>query len=310
MAGSKVVVLVLSYNGKYLLDEALSSYLQSDYPNYEIVVIDNGSGDGTIDYVGSRFRTVKVIRTEKNLGYSGGLNLGLQYAFDRTDAKFALLSNNDVRIDRHAISELVKIAAKDKKIGFVTGKVYYYESPNILQTVGKYADPIRWNGDHIGNKEEDTGQYDTVSERLFIDDIYTLVSRRMYEDTGGYNTTFFLESEEYDWQARAKKLGYRIMYTPHARLWHKESMTIGRDSPLKAYYDARNPMIVILLHKCSRFFRRYFWLHLTEDVLWSSLVSLRRGRITHAVAKWQGFISGFFWAFRQKKLTIKHLIRL
>jgi GT2 family glycosyltransferase len=308
MVCSKVVVLVLSYNGKHLLEEALSSYLKCDYPNYELVVIDNGSRDGTRDFVGNRFRRVKVIRAEKNLGYSGGLNLGLDYAFNSTDAEFVLISNNDVKIDKNAISELVKIAKTDKKIGFVTGKVYYYERPNVLQTVGKHADPVRWNGDHIGNREEDIGQYDTVSDRFFIDDIYTLVSRDMYKSTGGYDTTFFLESEEYDWQARAKKLGYKIMYTPYAKLWHKESMTIGKDSGLKAYYDARNPMLVVLLHKSPAFFRKYFWFHLRLDIFRGSLVSLKQGKIVTALAKWLGFFEGLHWAFRNKKISVRHFI--
>ena len=76
---------------------------------------------------------------------------------------------------------------------------------------------------------------------------------------------FFLQAEEYDWQARAKKLGYKIMYTPHAKLWHKESMTIGKHSALKAYYDARNPMLVILLHKSPDFFRKYFSKNKADD---------------------------------------------
>lgn len=304
----KVSVLILSYNGKYLLEDAISSYLDNDYPNFDVVVIDNGSNDKTQEYVEENFPEAKVIRIEKNRGYSGGFNFGLDYAFNKNKADYVLVTNNDVKVDRRVVSELVQIALQDEKIGFVTGKVFYHEKPTILQTVGKKEDPIRWNGNHIGRGEEDSGQYDEICERFFIDDVFTLVSRELFIETGGYDTTFFLEAEEYDWQARAKNLGYKIMYTPHAKIWHKESMTIGKVSPLKAFYDARNPMLVILLHKSPQFFKRYFWLHFGKDIIKGSLVSLKQGKVLLSIAKWRGFFSGVWWGFINRKFTRKHFI--
>lgn len=303
----KVIVLVLSYNGKHLLDEALTSYLANDYPNFEITVIDNGSIDGTVGFIKEKFPRVKVIRTEKNLGYSGGFNLGLDYAFNKDSADYALVTNNDVKADKKTISELVKVAETDKKIGFVTGKVYFYDQPNILQSVGKKEDPIKWNGEHIGNKEEDRGQYDQISERAFSDDIYTLVSKRLYADIGGYDTLFRFQSEEYDWQARAKEKGYKIMYTPYAKLWHKASATIGKDSAFKAYYDARNPMLVILLHKSPDFFRRYFWNHV-RIILLTLLRRIKHLRFYTALKTIEGLFSAIWWGLNHRKLTLRHFI--
>ena len=98
------------------------------------------------------------------------------------------------------------------------------------------------------------------------------------------------------------------MYTPYAKIWHKESMTIGKNSAFKAYYNARNPMLVILLHKSPRFFKKYLWLHFRKDVFKSSLVSLKRGRVSTALAKWRGFISGLMWGVKNKKITLEHFI--
>jgi len=303
-----VIVLILSYNGKYLLEEAVPSYLANDYSNFEVIVIDNGSTDGTKEYVEEKWPKVKVLRTEKNLAYSGGFNFGLNYAFKEKKADYVLITNNDVKADKKVISELVRVAETDEKIGFVTGKVYYYDMPNTLQTVGKKEDPIRWNGDHLGGKEKDTGQYDEISERLFVDDIFTLVCRKMYEEIGSYDETFRFQGEEFDWQARAKKTGYKIMYTPHAKIWHKESMTIGKRSAFKAFYDNRNPMLVILKHKSPEFFRRYFWWHLRKGVIRSSLVSFKQLRPMVSLATWRGFLSGLWWGMVKRKLTIKHFI--
>jgi len=303
-----VCVLILNWNRWQVTSDCIASVLKSTYPNFRVVVIDNGSTDNSVSALRARFGDrIKIIENETNLGYARGFNAGLMYGFVQTSADFCLVMNNDTIIDSRSVSELVKVAVTDNKIGFTTGKVYYYDNPNTLQTVGKYEHPIRWNGDHIGNREEDKGQYDKVIELHFADDIFTLISKSLYEDIGGYDPMFFLQGEEYDWQARAKKRGYRIMYTPFAKLWHRESMTIGRDSALKAYYDARNPMLVVLLHKSPLFFRKYFWFHLRIRVIRSSLVALKHYRIAVGLAKWQGFFSGLLWGIKKKKLTLRHL---
>ncbi len=304
----KVLVLILSYDGRHLLEECLTSYLANDYPNFEVVVIDNGSTDGTKEWVEKNYPQVTVLRSDKNIGYSGGFNFGLDYAFNKRNADYVLITNNDVKADSKVITELVKVAESAPMIGFVTGKVYYYGQPNTLQTVGKYECPIRWNGEHIGNGEIDQGQYDKISERIFVDDIFTLVSKKLYIETGGYDTLFRFQAEEYDWQARAKKLGYKIYFTPYAKIWHKESMTIGKRSAFKAYYDARNPMLVILLHKEPEFFRRYFWWHFRRGIIRSSLVSLKQLRPLVAFSIWKGFFSGIYWGFTNKKFSLKHFI--
>lgn len=306
---SRIIVLILSYNGIKLLEDSISSYLANDYDNFCVVVIDNGSSDGTKQWIEKNYPDAYVLRTETNLGYSGGFNFGLDYAFNQQNADYVLITNNDVKADSKVISELVKIAETDPMIGFVTGKVYYFDKPDTLQTVGKYEDPIRWNGEHIGGREIDHGQYDLVSERIFADDIFTLVSKRLYMETGGYDTTFRFQAEEYDWQARAKKLGFKIYFTPHAKLWHKESMTIGKNSAFKAYYDTRNPMLVILKHKSPDFFRVYFWRHFKRGVFISSLVSLKQLKPTVFFAVWRGFFSGLIWGFYNNSFTLGHFIK-
>jgi GT2 family glycosyltransferase len=302
----KVIVLTLNYNGKSLLDDCIASYLANDYPNFEMVVIDNGSSDESEEYVRSAYPRVTCIQTGKNLGYSGGFNVGLKHAFEVLKADFALITNNDVKADSKVISELVKVAQSDKMAGFVTGKVYYYDQPDILQTVGKKSDPIQWNGDHIGGHEKDMGQYEEISERVFADDIFTLVSSQLYSDTGGYDTTFFLQCEEYDWQARAKKLGYRILYAPKAKIWHKESMTLGRTSVLKSYYDSRNPLIVIMKHRSRNFYRKYHRWFLWQAVALPSIKGIiRRLDFKRAWMIWKGYFSAMEWKRKNREACFR-----
>ena len=306
MNNPKVTVLILSYNGKHLLEEAISSYLKNNYDNFEIAVIDNGSKDGTEEFVRSNFPSVKLIRIEKNKGYSGGFNVGMEYAFGESKSDFVLITNNDVEADNNIIEKLVEIAVKDSKYGFIMGKVFFYENKNVFQTVGMAYDPVRINGGHIGHGETDDGQYDEECERYFADDVFMLVSRSLYEDVGGYDIEFVLQAEQFDWQFRAKKKGYKIMYAPKAKLWHKDSMTIGRASPMKLYYDSRNPMIVLMKYLDADAFKKYFWLHLRKDIIRASLVYLKNSNVEIFLNIWTGFFSGLKWGFDNKKLTIKH----
>ena len=114
--------MILSYDGKPLLEDSVSSYVANDYENFEVVVVDNGSSDGTKEYVNSNWPEVYVHRTEKNLGYSGGFNFGLDYAFNQQKADYVLITNNDVKVDHKVISSLVTTAETERQSRFCNGK--------------------------------------------------------------------------------------------------------------------------------------------------------------------------------------------
>ncbi|MFW5879978.1 MAG: glycosyltransferase family 2 protein [bacterium] len=297
----KVIVLILSYNGKHLLKEAIDSYLANDYPNYEVVVIDNGSVDDTKAYVEANWRNVKVIRTEKNLGYSGGANFGLEYAFDKNNADFVLFTNNDVHADNNVIKSLVETALIDDKIAFTVGKVYYYDNPDTLHSVGKKFDEFWWNGGHIGRNEKDVGQYDKISERHWCDDIYWLINRKVYEDIGGYDTEFFLQSEDFDYQARAKKKGYKIFYTPEAKLWHMTSATIGRGSAYVIFFEVRNKLIVQMKHRAKEMYEKVITTKRLQ-IIKATPKLLVKMRFKYVFRMWKGYFSALRWGRRNGKL--------
>lgn len=301
MTSPKVVVLILSYNGKSLLQEAVSSYLNCKYSNFEVVVVDNGSTDGTADYVATNFPGVILHRTEKNLKYSGGLNFGMEFAFGSLGADYALITNNDVKAHDAIIQSLVDVATTNAKIAFTIGKVYYYDSPDIFQTVGKRFHPIYWNGGHIGQNEHDSGQYDLVEERAWCDDIYWLVSSEIWKLTAGYDTEFAFQGEDFDWQIRAKNLGYKIMYAPNAKLWHKESMTIGKSSPFKAYYDARNPLIIHMKYRSRTEYLKMIRMKVAASFK-STPKWILKLRLRIALNTWRGVASAIIWGLRNSKL--------
>lgn len=305
----KVFVITLNWNGKNWLGDCLSSILAMDYPNFEVVVVDNGSTDGSVEFVRQNFPTIYVIETGSNLGYARGFNAGLEYA-TQNGAQYFLIMNNDTVIDSGALTALVETIQNQPNAGFVTGKIYFYDHPDILQTVGKKEDPIRWNGDHIGSGEKDIGQYENIEERVFLDDVMTLVSRRMYDEIGGYDPQFFLQSEEFDWQVRAKRRGWKFYYTPKAKLWHRVSMSMGGfGNPIGRYFDIRSQMVVIARHgNLNQFIRYYIWtgFHVLNSFT-RGLLRFNWARLKPRLAMLLGFIAGTFWLIHRqpaKKLPL------
>ncbi|MDG1901175.1 MAG: glycosyltransferase family 2 protein [Bacteroidales bacterium] len=302
-----VIVLILSYNGKGLLSEAISSYVDNSYNNFEVVVVDNGSTDNTKEYVESKFDNVKVLRTEVNLKYSGGLNFGMEYAFNQQSADYVLITNNDVKADKDLISSCVELAFGKDEIGFVTGKVYYYDHPNTFQSCGKSYDEKMWRGQHIGRNEEDRGQLDEDQQLPWCDDIFWLVSHKVYQKTGGgYDTEFAFQAEDFDWQVRAKKIGFQIWFASKAKLWHKDSMTIGKESAFKAYYNFRNPLIVHMKHRNYHEFQYYFKLK-RNGLIRITIQSILRFRFKYLYYCWKGFSSAVIWGFSNNKLRLLNL---
>jgi GT2 family glycosyltransferase len=290
----KVFIITLNWNGKDDTLECLASLKILDYPNYVIVVVDNGSIDGSAPAIRAKFPEVIVIENKENLGYAKGFNTGLKYAFEQ-GADYFLILNNDTIVDPQAISELVKAAQKHEKIGFVTGKVYWYAKPDVLQTVGRSSDPDKLRGRLVGMGEVDLGQYQDEQEYDFVDDVFLLVSRQVYESVGGYDSHFFLYFEETDWCARVRKAGYSILFTPKARIWHKGN--IGGASidlnPLRHYYLTRNEIIFLIRNapapKLPKIVLSYFWRQID-----STLRLIKHGKLKHAYAHLRGISAGLW----------------
>ncbi len=296
-----VAVLILSYNGKNLLDDSVQSYLDNNYDNSKVVVIDNGSTDGTQDYVTSKWQNVTVLRSDVNLKYSGGFNIGLDYAFHTLNADYVLISNNDVEADKEVIRSLVNTALNNINAGFITGKVFYYDKRDVFQTTGKKYDDFWWMGPNIGRGEQDVGQYDSERELEWCDDIFWLVSKELYFTTGGYDTEFDFQAEDFDWQVRAKNSGFKIFFSPNAKIWHKESSTIGKISPMKAYYDARNSNIVHMKYR-----RKDQYLAVIKKrrniYLKASVKYFLKGEFRLIIKTFQGYLSSIKWGKKNGKL--------
>ncbi len=236
-----VYVIILNWNGWQDTIECVESCRRLTYPNLHILLVDNGSIDGSEAILRERLPDIELIQTGANLGFAGGNNAGIRHALDQ-GAGYVWLLNNDTVVEPHALSELVRVAESDNRIGMVGSKIFYYGTSNVLWYAGAVLEPDNLHGmHHLGLKEEDRGQFDKVSETGFVTGCSLLATKGMIEETGLMDERFFLYFEDSDWNMRAKKRGWKLAYCPASVVYHKVSLSVGgAASPLMVYYYARN----------------------------------------------------------------------
>lgn len=252
MNEGRVAVILLNYNQWKMTAECVESVLKSDYPDFTVLLIDNGS-HSTEDFEQlQKYRSERceLIRLEKNRGYVGGMNHGMMLAA-QGGSDFFLVMNNDALLAPDALRRLIECSGRYGHHCIVTGKVYNYDRPNVIQHIGyEYTNRKSLRMKRLAEDVVDIGQWDTEREMDMIDDIFWLFPVTLYRIIGGYSPSFWFSAEQADLALRASNAGYRLVYTPYARLWHKGSLSIGgRDkNPAHAYYDLQGALVFRFLH--------------------------------------------------------------
>jgi GT2 family glycosyltransferase len=256
---NKVIIITLNYNQNDYTLKCINSLLKSNYINYNIILIDNGSTEKNFNLLKRKLKKdpkILLIRLEKNRGYVGGINYGFKEAI-KINPKYLLIMNNDTIIDKYAISELVKTIHKYKNKAIVSGKVYNYEETKKLQLIGlKMNNKNMLEYTRIGIDEIDIGQYEDIIEMDNLDDVFWLFPKELYLEISGYNKYFWFNAEQADFALRAKKVGYKLIYTPEAKIWHKGSVSIGGSdrNPKLAYWNVQSYLIFKYLHLSKKYF--------------------------------------------------------
>jgi GT2 family glycosyltransferase len=216
----RVSIIILNWNGLDDTVECLDSLKKAAYPNYEVIVVDNASSGNDVATLRARYGDyVHLIANDKNYGFSEGNNIGMRYALER-QCDYVLLLNNDTVVDADFLTELVSVAESDHTIGIEGAKVYYYDPPNRLHTVGGKVH--WWVGiiRHYGDVQDD-GQFDQIAQRGYVYATAMLIKRQVMEQVSLLDSTFFFGIEEYDYCARATRAGFKVVYVPKSRVWHK-----------------------------------------------------------------------------------------
>lgn len=235
-----ISIIILNFNQLKVTLEFLESTKKLRYRNFEIILVDNASKDDPTILVKSKFPEIILIRNEKNLGFTGGNNVGIAAA----KGDYIFIVNNDTEVTENLLNELLIPFSKDTSIGVVSPKIRYFDDTRIIQYAGfTKINPITGRNKSIGDKEVDEGQYDSPGYTEYAHGAAMLVKREVIEKTKGFADIFFIYYEELDWSARIINAGYKIYYQPTALIFHKESITMGKESAIKAYYHNRNRIL-------------------------------------------------------------------
>jgi GT2 family glycosyltransferase len=233
--------IVLNYNGRGFVEESVRSLLEQDLPGLEVLVVDNGSTDGSADEVERAFAgRVRLLRSPRNLGFGAGNNLGIREARGR----HVILLNNDAVAAPSFARELVAAAAADASVGMVAARVLEYARRNVLDTVGHLLYPDGLNRGR-GRLEEDRGQYDACRTTLFPSGAAALYTRAMLDDIGLFDESFFLYGDDAELGLRGRVAGWGCALAPRAIAYHHYSRSAGAYSRLKAFYVERNRVLVL-----------------------------------------------------------------
>lgn len=236
----KVTVIILSWNRKKDMEDCLLSVEKIDYPNFAVIVVDNASTDGSQMFLKENFPHITLIQNNENLGFAKGNNIGIQQAL-KHDADYVFLLNNDAIVEPDVLEALVDVAKSDPLVGMVGSKICYYDSPTIIQAAGGKVDLKTGNTELVGYNEKDMGQHDGEHEVDFTSGVAMLVKRSVIEKVGMFDEKFFAYYEETDWCIRARKYGFKCLYTSKTKVYHKELATKTTTPNIqRLYYLTRN----------------------------------------------------------------------
>ena len=253
----KVFVVILNFNGWQDTIECVKS-LNKIKPDgkfeVEVLIIDNASSNDSVEKLNGQLSSATLLENPKNLGFSGGCNEGARYAL-KNGADYVVFLNNDTIVDSNLVSELVT-AAEDEEVGGVVPKIYFekgyefhkkrYGAKDLGRVIWYAGGEMDWEnliGKNIGVDEVDRGQYDERRETELATGCCFMIRSDVLENVGLFDDRYFLYYEDADFSQRMRRAGYKIIYEPDAKVWHKNAESSGVGSNLHDYYISRNRLL-------------------------------------------------------------------
>jgi len=240
MTHPKVSIIMLNWNGLEDTIECLESLKEITYPNYEVVIVDNGSKGNDADVLEKKYKDyIRLIRNERNFGFCKGNNVGIKYALKTLNPDFILLLNNDTIVDKNFLDKLIEGAKNGpKSVGIVGPTIYHYYEPERIWFNFGSTNWLRMNTRQIGPLKKTSSEKN--KEFHLISGCCMLIKSKLFQEVGYFNEKLFAHYEDFDLCFRARKQGYSLLYIPESKIWHKISAAIGQDSEFYNYFQIRN----------------------------------------------------------------------
>lgn len=295
----RVSIVILNWNGWEDTIECLESVYQIDYPNFHVILVDNNSQDNSIekirDYCAGELKMESdffdykfdkplkfvefgendfpteinnpdliLIKNHENRGFPGGNNVGIKFALETLDPDYILLLNNDTVVDKQFLNQLVKNGEAHANIGILGPKIFYYDDPGVIWSAGCRISWKLARGIQIGSGELDQGQYDDEKEVEYVSGSAFLIKTEVINEIGLMDENYFLYFEESDWTLRANQAGFKSLYVPKSKIWHKVSKSGGGlSNPIGLYYITRNRWI--FMRKWAK--RSDYWIFVVYQIV-------------------------------------------
>jgi len=299
-----VSIISVNYNQLEVTYEMLDSLRRLSFTDFEVILVDNASRENPERAIRDRYPEVVFIRSEDNLGFAGGNNLGVK----QSQGDFLFFVNNDTVLTEGLIENMLAHFEEHPKSGIASPLIYYFEKQDgheLIQYAG--ATPVHSltaRNSIIGEKELDKGQYTLTQQTAFAHGAAMMVPRYVIEKAGLMTEYFFLYYEELDWCEKIKNAGFQIHVVPKAKIYHKESVSVGPMSTLKTYYLNRNRILFMRRNKGAgqKILFFLFW----------GLITMPRWTITYLIkGKWEhlkAFYKATFWNLKNEKYPVNRAI--
>lgn len=252
----KVFLVILNWNRLPDTLECLDSIKDLNVRGFglETIVVDNGSTDDSLEKL-RKIRNIKLVSNKENLGFAGGNNRGIEFAL-KAGANYVVVLNNDVILGKDSIWEMVKKAEESSEVGAVSPKIYFakgfefkkekYKDSDLGKVIWYAGGTIDWDnvqGLTAGVDKVDRGEFGKENETDFATGTCMLISKKAVREVGMFDEKYFMYYEDTDLSIRLKKAGYRVIYCPKAKVWHKVAQSSGIGSELNDYFISRNRML-------------------------------------------------------------------
>lgn len=278
MSGPLVSIVVVNHNGIDFVDACLKSILDSSYNNFEVIFVDNGSTDGSLEYVKRRFGTdsrLKFIENHTSLGPAVGRNRGGRLA----KGKYLIFLDNDTRVDNNFIAELIKVLEADNSIGAAQAKLLRMGTDNLYDCAGDYLGPLGFLIER-SRGAKDTGQFDYISDILSAKSAASIIRKELFDKTGGFDEDYYMYLEETDLSWRVWLAGFRVVFIPGAKVYHafntpKKDFRRYYPKYVVRYYGCRNYISTLIKNLGLVSFIRFLPLHISCWVLLAFLFTLK-----------------------------------
>jgi len=280
------IITVNFHQPKVTIELLKSISLHHAKANIEIILVDNGSKENNEKYFKDYYSELIYVRSAQNLGFAGGNNLGISQA----KGDYLFLVNNDTEITNGLLDQLAQTLAENPQVGIISPKINYFDDKSMIQYAG--FTPMNYytcRNSCVGQFEKDSGQYDNLVQPTgYIHGAAMMIRKEVLEKSGPMAENFFLYYEETDWCDQIRKAGYQVWVNTHALIYHKESISVGKNSALKEFFMNRNR--ILFIRRNAKIHQRFFF------YLYFILFVTPRNMISYLIAGTPHFIPVLFRA--------------